>query len=813
MSRSRSIVILAIIAVMLLCTPVPDAGAQGKNQRILVVNSYHPGFKWSDDELAGIQSVLPDDVSLYVEYMDTKRILNDNYLEILHQTYHHKYDDIQFDCIISLDDNALQFLLKHHEDLFPGVPIVFGGVNRFDENTLEGNEEFTGVIEVLDHMGTIDIALQFHPGTKQIWVIADQTTTSQQNVATLNELVQTGQVAVPVVYLDQGEGLELSDLFEALQNTPPGTIVLLLGFFKDKYGDFVLYEDYLPALSEQSTAPIYVHTDYYMGYGVVGGKLLHGNYHGKTIGQKAMRILDGEPVSEIPIEQEPTYYTFDYQQLKRWDISRSALPPDSIIVNTPDTFYHRNKRLFWGMVVVGLAQSAIIAVLLVNVSRRRRAEQTLRQNEVVLKQRASQLGLINEVSGQITAVLDLNMVLKEAADLIQSNFGYQHVGLFILDQESNDLVMRARAGSYAELFPADHRRKMGEGMVGWVAQHKKRLLANDVSQEPRYHNPFPDEIIRSELSVPIQIGSEIAGVLDVQSRNPNAFNDNDILVLETLADQLAAALHNARLFEQIKQYAGDLKQRVAERTADLEAANKHLQALGQVKDEFVSNVSHELRTPITNLKIYHEIIAKKPDELSQHLETLNRETRRLEHIVEDLLYLSRLEQKRIPMKITPLDINRLIGQYVADRLKLAEEQGLTLAFIERRGVKPVLADEMAMGQVVGILLTNALNYTPPGGSIEVRTLARQDEERKQWAGFQVSDTGLGITEEEQSQLFERFFRGEAAQKSGKSGTGLGLAIACEIIERHQGRIEFESKGVPGEGTTFTVWLPVTNSSK
>jgi signal transduction histidine kinase len=354
---------------------------------------------------------------------------------------------------------------------------------------------------------------------------------------------------------------------------------------------------------------------------------------------------------------------------------------------------------------------------------------------------------------------------------------------------------------------------MGEGMVGWVAKHGKRLLANDVSLEPRYYNPFPDEIIRSELSVPIQIGSEIAGVLDVQSRNPDAFDDNDILVLETLADQLAAALQNAQLFAQIKQYAGDLEQRVAARTADLEAANEHLQALGQIKDKFVSNVSHELRTPIANLKIYHEIIAKKPDQVNQHLVTLNRETRRLEHIVEDLLYLSRLEQDHIPMEIAPININQLIGQYVADREKLAEEQGLNLEFVGGSDLSPVLADEMAIGQVVGILVTNALNYTPRGGSIVIRTQARLHDGDRQQVGFRVSDTGLGISKEEQDQLFERFFRGEAAQQSGKSGTGLGLAIAYELVERHRGSIEIESNGTPGEGTTFTVWLPVAQVEK
>jgi signal transduction histidine kinase len=115
---------------------------------------------------------------------------------------------------------------------------------------------------------------------------------------------------------------------------------------------------------------------------------------------------------------------------------------------------------------------------------------------------------------------------------------------------------------------------------------------------------------------------------------------------------------------------------------------------------------------------------------------------------------------------------------------------------------------MLLERVLSVLLTNAINYTPAGGRIEVHTHVRCTSE-KHWAGFSVSDTGLGISPDEQSHLFERFYRGKAARESGAPGTGLGLATAQEIVERHEGRLEVESEGVPGEGATFTVWLPVS----
>ncbi len=168
-----------------------------------------------------------------------------------------------------------------------------------------------------------------------------------------------------------------------------------------------------------------------------------------------------------------------------------------------------------------------------------------------LERRAAQLALINDIGGQIAAVLALDSVLGRAVHLIQESFGYHHVALFVLDRERDELLMRARAGAFTELFPADHRLKLGQGMVGWVGRHGERLLANDVDAEPRYVNLNPDVIpTRAELSVPIQVGEKVIGVLDVQSPQLNAFDDNDVMVIETLADQVAVAIDNARLYEE-----------------------------------------------------------------------------------------------------------------------------------------------------------------------------------------------------------------------------------------------------------------------
>ncbi len=423
-----------------------------------------------------------------------------------------------------------------------------------------------------------------------------------------------------------------------------------------------------------------------------------------------------------------------------------------------------------------------------------------------LEQRAAQLELISEVGRRIAAALDLEDVLERAARLIHERFGYQHVGLFTVDKVSGELLMRARAGVYASRFPQNHRLKSGEGIVGWVAENGERLLAEDVSLEPRFFNPFEEQIIQSELTVPIQAGFEVVGVLDVQSQERSAFTETDVLVLETLADQVAIAIENARLYEALEAQNEILENRVAERTEELQAANEHLKALTRLKDEFVASVSHELRTPITSLKLYHDLLVSNPKKAGVYLETLQRETERLAQIIESLLDLSWMDRGEVELSQTTIDLNEMVAAFMADRPLLARSKGLGLTLRQESDLRRVRADEGLLGQVLSILLTNAINYTPAGGHVVVSTV-RKEEKGAHWVGFRVSDTGPGIQADEKEQLMDRFFRGRVGRDSGVAGTGLGLAIAKEIVSRHEGRIEVESQGVPGKGAAFTVWLP------
>jgi signal transduction histidine kinase len=228
---------------------------------------------------------------------------------------------------------------------------------------------------------------------------------------------------------------------------------------------------------------------------------------------------------------------------------------------------------------------------------------------------------------------------------------------------------------------------------------------------------------------------------------------------------------------------------------------KHLE---QMKDEFVSTVSHELRTPLTAIKGFIELVADGDagplsEAQREFLQIASRNTDRLGNLINDLLDINRIESQQFEIRLETTDLGMVLEDVVATFRPLAETKGLQ--FESRIDPLPqLLGDAPRLVQVFSNLVSNAIKYTPQG---EVGLRARRAQ-----AGIEVVvyDSGIGLSREEQAQLFTKFFRGRNPVVTDTGGTGLGLVIAKAIIERHKGRIEVAS--VPGEGTHFRVLLPV-----
>ena len=244
----------------------------------------------------------------------------------------------------------------------------------------------------------------------------------------------------------------------------------------------------------------------------------------------------------------------------------------------------------------------------------------------------------------------------------------------------------------------------------------------------------------------------------------------------------------------------------SDETAELGRAfnrmSEQIEAHDRVRDEFVSNASHELKTPLATMKLLSESILyeEKPDPalMKEFFQDVNHEVDRLTRVITDLLRLVQIDETESEMEPVPVRLDEVV-QRVLDRLRpLAEKKGISLSGTLQEAT--VSGEAMRLEQVATNLIENAIKYTD-AGSVAVRVSVDGTE-----ALFAVADTGIGIPEEAQPHLFERFYRVDKARSRGTGGTGLGLAIVERVIALHGGYIEVQSK--LGEGSTFTVHLPL-----
>jgi signal transduction histidine kinase len=238
--------------------------------------------------------------------------------------------------------------------------------------------------------------------------------------------------------------------------------------------------------------------------------------------------------------------------------------------------------------------------------------------------------------------------------------------------------------------------------------------------------------------------------------------------------------------------------------AELASQNDQLLALARMKDEFLASVSHELRTPLTSIRGYAELLQEDglPAEQRDYLDVIDRNAARLASLVEDLLLMAQIQSGALPLELDEVVLNELIERSTEAAKPFAASKHITLDIDTAPGIVAAQADAARLAQVLDNLVSNAIKYTHNGGSVSIG-MTRTDDA----AMITVSDNGIGIPQDEQTQMFGRFFRTSNARQSGAAGSGLGLAITRGIVEAHGGTIGFDS--IEGEGSTFHLTLPLS----
>ncbi|MBI9058938.1 MAG: hypothetical protein JEZ01_14325 [Labilibaculum sp.] len=329
-------------------------------KKVLILHSYHEGFYWTDRIMKGINTVFEnEDVETFTNYMDTKRCSDSAYFQQLKDIYHHKYSNIQFDAILSSDDNALNFLIDYGDELFPNVPIVFCGINDFQPERIQGNENITGIYESYDVLGTVNLIRELHPNIKEIAVIYDATVSGMafQNRMTRVESILKDSIDFKHLY-----DLDLKDLHMQLSNLPKDAAVIWGIYIRTPQGEVLTSEQSLEFTKSATKLPIYCIWDV-VGQGVIGGKITSPVFQGEEAAKIAIRLIKGTKANEIEVSGSPMIHKFDYNALENYGISTSELPANSIVVNESYSFFKQYKTLIWTVSIIIIVLVFIVLIL------------------------------------------------------------------------------------------------------------------------------------------------------------------------------------------------------------------------------------------------------------------------------------------------------------------------------------------------------------------------------------------------------------------------------------------------------------------
>lgn len=426
--------------------------------------------------------------------------------------------------------------------------------------------------------------------------------------------------------------------------------------------------------------------------------------------------------------------------------------------------------------------------------RREKAQNALselnEQLETRVTERTRDLRLASEVSRRITQLLNIDELLSAITQQIREAYSLYHASIFLYDDENKQLQLQSSVGRNGSIMEAGilNLSLDFKGLISNAARDRQIMLINNVEQSDTFMpNPLlPDT--QSEMVVPIILGEKLIGVLDLQSELLEHFGEDDKRIFQTLAEQIAIAVENARLYGSQVEVAEELRK------------------VDEMKSQFLASMSHELRTPLNSILTFTELMStgtfgEVNEEQIEYLSKSLGSGRHLLSLINDILDITKIQSGMMKMFYEDnFDAVKEIDQVVATVRPLLSNKSVELLVEMAGDFKPIECDKRRIRQVLINLLSNAIKFTEEGSI----TLNAKMENEDTFV-FSVADTGPGISEDQLEIIFEPFVQTETGINHA-GGTGLGLPISKQLVEAHGGQLTLESK--VGKGATFHVSLPI-----
>jgi PAS domain S-box-containing protein len=741
-------VVETVLLLLLVAVPVHALSPQGRSQ-VLIIHSYHSGLTWTDAVTSGIRDALSrsdSDIQISAEYLDARRYPKSELSRRIRELLLAKLEGTIPDLVIASDNNALDLVLQQRDRLFPGIPVVFCGINDFNPSMVAKHRGITGVAEDLSVIDTVKLVLHLHPETREIVVIGRTSVAADKHNRDSFVAAMPGIPSrLKISFWDDVPGPELRARLEKLRS---GSVVFINGLITDPTGRQMMYGETTKWISRYSGVPAYSLWDVYLGHGIVGGKLVSGYRQGQMAGQLALRIFGGESADLIPVIAglDANRYMFDYRQLEQFRIPLSRLPQDSILINRPDSFYHRYKTLVWATVSVVSVLGFLVVLLSVAIIRQHRTERALKLSEEFLS------SIVENIPNMIFIkdARDLRFVRhNQAAERV---LGYSREEL--IGKNDHDFFPKEQA----DFFTKKDREVLESG----------RLL--DIPEE----------------AVDTSTGRRILHTRKIPIMNKDGKPAYLLGIAEDITELKQAGEERERLREQLSQ------------------AQK-LESVGRL----AGGVAHDFNNMLTAILGHAELAMRMcgPSErVHASLAAIKESALRSADLVRQLLAFAR-KQTVVPRV---LDINKtarntlnMLQRLMGENIELNWVPGSDLWPVR---MDPSQLDQLLANLCVNArdAITEVGKVTiETGNRIFDETCRVLDPGfvPGEYVMLAVSDDGNGIDRSVLDHIFEPFF---TTKEAGK-GTGLGLSTVYGIVKQNEGFINVYSE--PGTGSTFRIYLP------
>lgn len=370
-----------LILMVFFCAYSPSLFAHDK--KILIINSYHRGFQWSDDVIAGMEEIFYNhpEITTNIWYMDSKRVNSEEYYAKLRELYKMQLQNQSYDLIVAVDKFAYDFVVKYYHELFTTEPILFTGIEQFNPEDIEKkglDDRFYGILEKRAISDIIPMISKMMPSLKKLYIINDASANGDDSEPFIREAMRDHNDKFIIEYIRQST---LEELEERFSQPNKNEAVFFIRFYNDKYGN--LYKNsQIAHMIDKSALPVFITDTLFIGKGALGGKLVPIKSIGLTTGEMVIDVLDNT-LEPLHVKTLTDYqYLFDIQKVKQFEVYPNATVKEFQLVNAPLTFFDKHRKFIDAVFLISPFLVFLILGLIHNIYMRIRSEKELKAIEL-----------------------------------------------------------------------------------------------------------------------------------------------------------------------------------------------------------------------------------------------------------------------------------------------------------------------------------------------------------------------------------------------------------------------------------------------